>query len=171
MTHIRKDKGLEGCIDTTQLAAVQARPRTAAAPGGRRNSNQGGHPGAGSRRGGGEGKGRGRKVGGGRQVSELFTVGGEAVTVKENVFRAASDSQKPLEMCVVGTGFSGVRRGGGGGKGWPWYVLYPFVEVFGVACGRLRQDVLYEQKAPLFSASDEHSEVCEAVICVERLSA
>ncbi|CAM9475934.1 unnamed protein product [Pylaiella littoralis] len=110
VTHIRKDKGLEGCIDTTQLAAVQARPRTAAAPGGRRNSsNQGGHPGAGSRRGGSEGKGRGRKVGGGRQVSELFTVGGEAVTVKENVFRAASDSQKPLEMCVVGTGFSGVH--------------------------------------------------------------
>lgn len=83
----------------------------AAAPGGRSNNNQGGHPGSGNRRktGNGEGNGRGRKRGGGvKQVSELFRVG-EAVAVKESVFRAASDNQKPLEMCVVGAGFSGVR--------------------------------------------------------------
>lgn len=108
MAHIRKDKGPEGCIDTTELAAVQARR---GASGGPSNNKQGGHSGSGNRRktGSGVGKGRGRRGGGGaKQVSELFTMG-EAVTVKENVFRAASDSQKPLEMCVVGANFSGVR--------------------------------------------------------------
>lgn len=109
-------------MDTTELAAVQARPRLSAAPGGRRHNNtQGGHPGAGSRRngGGGGGKKRGR-TGGGRKVSELFaTAGGEEVTVKEKVFVAAS-GKTALELCVVGTSFSGVRRkewGGGEGHG------------------------------------------------------
>eukprot|EP00752_Nemacystus_decipiens_P016381 g14643.t1 len=106
VTHIRKDKGMEGCIDTTELAAIQARPRLTF--GNDQNTTQGGHGGAGSRRkGGGEG-GRGKGRGGGRagrQVSELFAMAGGTVAVKEQVFVAASDSKKPLEMCVIGDSF------------------------------------------------------------------
>eukprot|EP00903_Cladosiphon_okamuranus_P009258 g8834.t1 len=105
VSHIRKDKGMEGCIDTIELAAVQARPRLAFT--GNHNNTQGGHGGSGSRRksgsgGDGEGGGRGRRGGGaGKQVSELFAIAGGTVAVKEKVFVAASDSKRPLEMCVM----------------------------------------------------------------------
>ncbi|CAM9320873.1 unnamed protein product [Ectocarpus sp. 12 AP-2014] len=111
VTHIRKDKGSEGCMDTTELAAIQARPRLSAAPGGHRHNNtRGAHPGSGSRRNGGDGGGKKRgRTGGGRKVSELFaTAGGDEVTVKEKVFVAAS-GRTALELCVVGTSFSGVH--------------------------------------------------------------
>lgn len=109
VTRIRKDKGPEGCIDTTELEAVKALLRIPATAGGhRRSSTQGGHDGSGSRRdgGGGQGRGKGRRGGGaGRQVSELFAMAEGTVAVKEKVFVVARDSEKPLEMCVMGDRF------------------------------------------------------------------
>ncbi len=119
VTHIRKDKGPEGCIDTNELAALRARPRIAdAARAHRNNRTPGGHGGSGSRRmggGGGDAGERKRARGGGRggrQVSELYALAEGAVAVKWEIFVAASDSKKPLEMCVMGDRFDGVSTRG-----------------------------------------------------------
>lgn len=98
VTRIRYDKGAEGCIDRAQLAEIQASPRHPASTGygGYKNTGK-----VGKRR-----KRSGNKGWGGdgrRDVSGLFaTGGGDAVTVKENVFVT---NGKPLEMCVIGNRF------------------------------------------------------------------
>lgn len=118
VTHIRKDKGPEGCIDTNELAALQARPRIAEASRGHRNNRTpGGHGGAGSRRNGGGDAGERKRARGGRQVSELYAMAEGDVAVKEEIFVAASDRKKPLEMCIIGDRFNGVSTTG---KRQPW---------------------------------------------------
>lgn len=111
--HIRLDKGPEGCNDTTDLAALQACPRTTASltDEGKRTSSHGGSSRGGGTGGAGKrrkvaGRGRGGGAGGGRQVSELFaTDRGDAVSVEQRVFVTQNTT---LEMCVIGTGFSKV---------------------------------------------------------------
>lgn len=61
-------------------------------------------------------------------MSELFAMVGGTVAVKEQVFVAASESKRPLEMCVVVDTFDPEVRNGctprgvmpalGGGLGW-----------------------------------------------------
>lgn len=101
---------MEGCLDTTELAALLARPRQSPALSG---GADGGVGAGGKRRKGRQGgqKGWGR-AGKGVGVSSLFAVGGGdaggAVDVKANVFVTGQGLK--LEFCVVGTGFYTVRK-------------------------------------------------------------
>lgn len=102
VARIRYDKGAEGCLDTAQLAEIQASPRHPASTGysGYRNNGKVGkqRKRSGNKGWGGDGR---------REVSGLFaTGGGEAVPVKEKVFMT---NGKPLEMCVIGNRFVKVR--------------------------------------------------------------
>lgn len=98
VARIRYDKGAEGCLDTAQLAEIQASPRHPASTGysGYRNNGKVGKQ---RKRNGNKGWGGDGRL----EVSGLFaTGGGHTVTVKEKVFVT---NGKPLEMCVIGNRF------------------------------------------------------------------